>query len=95
MNQKTITLQVGNSDDKLPQSEWSAFLETLREDIRTYALEIHFAGGSETSAPWQNYAWVFNCLVEDAEILRENVTETRRFYRQDSLAWTEGETAFI
>lgn len=93
---KTIIIQIGNSDDKLTQKEWSAYVKKIERAIIKHASEVHFSGFSVGDAPWQNAAWVF---VPDPEgftkYLPERLREIRTEYRQDSIAWTEGETQFI
>jgi hypothetical protein len=92
---KTITLQIGNSDDKLTQAHWSKFVFEIGDYISRYAETVHFFGISAGDARWQNAAWVFVCKPEIVEILKENITNTRRAFLQDSVAWTEGETEFV
>lgn len=91
----TITLQIGNSDDKLSQKLWSHFIGEIDSAIRTATSEIHFTGCSFPSAPWQNAAWVFNLPHSTREWLTRRVAEIREEYKQDSVAWTEGDTKFI
>lgn len=88
-----ITLQIGNSDDKLTQAEWSAFYKAIDTAVSYFAKKIHFAGAAAIDAPRQNACWVFE--IEDAKELRSAVTRIRHDYLQDSAAWTDGETEFI
>ena len=93
---KAITVQIGNSDDKLSQKKWSMFVGEIDTEIRNATSQIHFTGYSIPSAPWQNAAWVF--VVENEktkEWLMRRVAEIREMYKQDSVAWTEGETSFL
>lgn len=93
---KTITIQIGNSDDKLTQKEWSDYVEIVKQIVEVYALETHFFGGSSNWQPWQNVAWVIRIFSDDTmESLVRNLKEVRAEYNQDSIAWTEGETKFI
>jgi len=91
----TITIQIGNSDDKLTQREWSAFVISVRGAIAGLATNTHFFGASESFSIWQNAAWVIDCGEESAEILKAKLKEMRHHWRQDSIAWTEGTTEFI
>lgn len=54
----TITIQIGNSDNKLSQMEWSAFIKDVVEVVESLASVVHFYGTSLGDAPWQNAAWV-------------------------------------
>jgi len=92
---RTIIIQIGNTDDKLTQVEWSAFCRHMQAAINEHAQQIHFAGGAEYHMPWQNACWVFEIAPVMADCLRPKVIALRTEYRQDSVAWTEGETAFV
>lgn len=92
---KTITIQIGNSDDKLTQKEWSEFVCEMLNAIHIFSKEIHFGGGSASFEEWQNYAWVFVATKDQIKNLKARIKPIREFYRQDSVAWTEGETDFI
>jgi hypothetical protein len=92
---KTVTIQIGNSDDKLTQKEWSSFCEYIGFEIVRVAAHVHFSGASDTTAPWQNTAWVFEIEPSDIEPLKGRIATVRAEYQQDSVAWTEGDTSFI
>lgn len=92
---KTVTVQIGNSDNKLTQQDWSMFVTQVDNTIEEIA-QVHFHACSNGGDPWQNAAWVF--VVEndlDAMRLQAGLTDIRGKYNQDSIAWTEGETAFL
>lgn len=95
---KTITIQIGNSDNKLTQKEWNIFCETIN-GLLFYEKEninLQFSGGSPTNAPWQNFCWVFTCAkYRTIKTLCKNISEVGKSWNQDSIAWTEGETQFI
>ncbi|MEI6193600.1 MAG: hypothetical protein WCS42_04645 [Verrucomicrobiota bacterium] len=92
---KTITVQIGNSDNKLRQVEWADFVETVKNLIASFAVEIYFFGGSSNWESWQNACWVF-CLNDyDVAKLNASLTVVRKRYKQESLAWTAGQTVFI
>ena len=93
---KTVTLQIGNSDDKLSQQEWSGYVRSVAEALDDWRVQIHFAGSSPADTPWQNYAWVF-IPKDPGEIsdIRYSIKVVREAYRQESVAWTEGETQFV
>lgn len=100
----TITIILGNSDNRLTQQEWSEFVSEVIGvipkkhpwDLAPCPVETHFSGGSGIAAPWQNVCVVVVC--NEPEIiskLRHDVREVRRKYRQDSVAWIEGKTEFL
>ena len=93
---KTVTLQVGNSDDKLAQMEWAAFVARIRDVFdETPYVDVHFFGCSNPTECWQNACWVFVADPGVIEQIKSELIAIRAKYRQDSVAWTEGETAFI
>ncbi len=92
---KTLTIQIGNTDDKLTQREWAEFVSVMKEWIWKYCDEVHFFGASSNWEKWQNAVWVVTCELHRIQILKKVVSETRTRFRQDSAAWTEGETIFI
>ena len=95
MRKITVSLQIGNSDDKLTQLQWSDFVTVIGNIIQMHKGEIHFFATSEGSQPWQNAAWIFNVSENSLKILQKHVTETRKDFKQDSVAWLEGITVFI
>jgi hypothetical protein len=92
---KTATLQIGNSDDKLTQKEWSDYVNEISKTLEYRKIAIHFSGGSVNWAQWQNYAWVIALNEEAISELLSQLCLIRKKYRQDSVAWTEGDTEFI
>ena len=91
----TIAIQIGNSDDKLTQREWSAFVSLVDSCIKEHSQAIHFSGAAWGCAPWQNAAWVCEVLRSHIPSLKAHVKRARQQYRQDSVAWLEGSTEFI
>ncbi len=92
---KTVTVQIGNSDDKLTQERWAKFNGFVNYAIARRAHKIHFSGHSNSVAPWQNSAWVFEIEKERADMLLHDLATLCEMFSQDSIAWTEGETQFI
>jgi hypothetical protein len=91
---KTITLQIGNSDGKLTQGQWAAFVQEIRGLLGCLLPgQLHFFGVSAGYEEWQNAAWVFN--TDEGDWIKDHVEVIRAKYHQDSAAWTEGETSFI
>lgn len=91
----TVTIQIGNSDDKLTQAEWAEFIAEVQSDMIACRVRVHFFGTSAGNARWQNAAWVVEGNDRALGYLRKWVTERREKYRQDSAAWTVGETEFV
>ena len=92
---KTITIQIGNTDNSLTQADWSRFVDAVTVCLLGFQADMHFFGGSVTWAKWQNCCWVFNYGPEKLANLKQAVAEIGTLYQQQSIAWTEGETVFI
>ncbi len=92
---KTITIQIGNSDDKLSQSSWSAFIHRVNNTIDIYAYDVYFTGFSLPTAGWQNACWVFSITHEKSLRLWGEMKVICSDFKQNSIAWTEGDTTFI
>jgi len=91
---KTIVISIGNSDNKLTQVLWSEFVDDVDTAIRTSG-KIHFFGGAANWMPWQNVAWLFDCDEGEIELLKRYLTQLRKRFNQDSIAYIEGNTEFL
>lgn len=92
---KTVTLQIGNTDDKLTQEEWANYVADMRAAIMSLASQTHFFGGASNWDRWQNVAWIVVCGPGEIEQLKTAASAVRKQYRQDSVAWLVGDTEFI
>lgn len=92
---KTITIQIGNSDDRLAQTKWSQFVKAVGYWVHALSKEVHFFGTSNGDSVYQNCCWV--CVMDDGpmQILREHLLEIKSVYLQDSISWIEGTAEFI
>jgi hypothetical protein len=94
----TMVIQIGNSgnsDDKLAQQQWSNYVSQMYSKIMMYAEEVHFSGGSQFDAPWQNACFVFEIGKSHCTGLSIELKSIRENFNQDSIALTQGETSFI
>lgn len=90
-----VYLSAGNSDDKLSQAEWSAYVVEVITQVASIG-HTHGAWYSLPNAPFQNACWCVEFRkVSDVAEAREVATEIRQKYRQDSMAWAVAETEFI
>jgi hypothetical protein len=94
MAEVTIAIQIGNSDDKLSQEQWSSFVGRINLVLQVYT-KVHFFGGSNNWAVWQNIAWVVVCPMDFVTVLKQSISAIGREYNQDSVAWLQGSTEFI
>ena len=91
----TVTIQIGNTDDKLAQPEWAEFYTEVHQLLESMSDRIHFAGASDSTRPYQNACWVAEIKASETPILESRLDNIRRRYRQDSIAVTFGTTRFI
>jgi hypothetical protein len=91
----TLIVQIGNSDDKLSQKDWSRFGSEVDALIQDFAAEVYFSGHSHGLAAWQNYCWVFTAHQEGSLRILEELRGLAASYGQDSIAVTIGHTEFI
>lgn len=91
---KTVTIQIGNSDNKLAQVDWANYVSEVRRKILRYCYVVHFFGGSSNWENWQNVAWVITGEDDNLALLLVELIEIRIKFQQDSIAWTEGKTQF-
>jgi hypothetical protein len=88
-----VTFAIGNSDDKLSQAGWSAFVGAVHAAVDQavqHGARIQFAGYSAPGAPWQNALWAVEIPGYDWDLvkaLRAALRGLAKAYRQDSIAW--------
>lgn len=92
---RNILIQIGNSDDKLSQAEWSRFIKQLRNVLIVARARLHGEWFSAADSPWQNANWCIDATSVDRKFLRETLIRLAQNFRQDSIAWTEGEVEFL
>jgi hypothetical protein len=92
---KTVSLQIGNGDDRLSQREWHDFVIAAKELVADYCAKLHFFGAPENWCAQQNVAFIFDAQDERLDELKARVTALRKQFRQESAAWTVGETTFL
>ena len=95
----TITIQIGNTDNKLTQQEWSRFVKRVADHVEYYAEEnlaqVHFFAASSGEMAWQNAAWVMQFTDDEIPNLRVTLAEVAKDFSQDSIAMTCGTTEFV
>lgn len=92
---KTVTVIIGNSDDKLTQAQFHQFFTDAATRISELAHHVHFCGAPSNHHPWQNVAWVFEVGDWQRTQLKEELAAVGKTHKQDAVAWIEGETQFI
>jgi len=83
---KTVTIQIGNSDDKLTQKEYSRYIEIVSEHIKKWEKTRHFFGFSSPDAEWQNTCWVIEIPDLSLKFLLKELKDSKWSFKQDSIA---------
>jgi len=97
----TMTIQIGNSDNKLTQEMWANYHsdvnDLLCQDAYIVgALQVHFHGASCAYEKYQNICWVININDKMTEtFIRKNLIAIRKAFNQDSIAIHCGGVEFI
>lgn len=92
----TIYVSIGNSDDKLSQRDWAAFIREVTSLVEGTADQVYGWWYSTSDMPWQNAVVAFLLNAGKRDQLRAEVSRLREKYRQDSIAWAEApRTDFI
>lgn len=65
---ETIYVSIGNSDDKLSQAMWAAFVDDVDSIVRQYATTVHGQWFSLPGSRWQNACWCFEAEPEEFSI---------------------------
>ncbi len=91
----TVSVLIGNSDDKLSQAEWAQFMCLVGRFVSDKAKHVHFAGHSDPACIWQNACWVFEISTSDIQELKETLIKVKEKYRQDSIAFVLGAAELI
>jgi hypothetical protein len=85
----TVYVSVGNSDDKLSQADWSAFVQQTRIALSGHARETHGEWYSLPDQPYQNACFCVVLADDHAPLVREDLTRLRVAWGQQSVAWAE------
>lgn len=85
---------IGNSDDKLGQREWAAFVTEVRELVKSFGImfgEWH----SQPADSWQNACFCVAVGEQREGHLKVLLRELAARYRQDSISWVTGDTEHL
>lgn len=82
---KIMIVCIGNTDNKLTQQSWAAFVNEIQLTLRQYPHTLHFFGGPSTYAPYQNALWMFEIEENYIKELKDKFKEVREIFGQDSV----------
>lgn len=91
----TVSILIGNSDNRLTQTEWNQFVRCMASALESNCLNIHFSGGPEGWSSRQNFCWVVEMLPSDVPRVRDLVRDIRKEYGQDSAAFVIGKSEML
>ena len=92
---QTLSILIGNSDNKLSQQNWAQFCISMGSSIRHHAARLHFYGLSNPDSEYQTACWVVEIEDKDLDSLIKSIAMKRSMYEQDSIAVIYGQTQFI
>lgn len=90
-----VYVSIGNSDDKLSQVDWSAFVKRVLRLVRMHGGVVHGEWYSLPHHRFQNACICFDLIPGSGERIKAKLAEIAAEYRQDSIAWAAAETEFI
>lgn len=95
MEMTTVTIGIGNSDNRLSQAEWASYVKEVRSCVKAFAHKVHFDGGTNWDSPRQSACFVAEVPPRSSEPLAQSLQDIRRTYLQDSVAVTFGTTELV
>lgn len=96
MSKNTIVVQIGNSDNKLTQKQWSDYYEQIERVVDIFSKEVFFKGCSNSNSEYQNAAFIFSIEENENDYdLMKMLVIIKNMFNQDSIAYQIGETDFI
>lgn len=86
VNEISVRVGIGNSDNKLTQRQWADFILDARALALEYARQVLGYWFSLADQPWQNaeLGWIMPASRLDA--LRGDLADLAEAYQQDSIA---------
>lgn len=92
---RTVHVAIGNSDNRLSQSEWAAFVGAVDIQVRRLGDPIYGFWVSPSTSEYQNAAWAFQLEPHLFDAMRSELVRIGGEFNQDSIAWNESETELI
>jgi hypothetical protein len=91
----TLSVLVGNSDNRLTQMEWSSYAGKVNDLVRACTYHTFFNGAPYTASLFQNHCWVFSIHKDDYDKFEGEVREVALHYEQESVAIVKGKTHIL
>lgn len=92
----TVHVSIGNTDGKLTHAEWADYYR-LADELLTEVLTTQVYGRwhSLPATPYVNACWAVEIPDEHVDALKDALGRLAAKFRQDSIAWLDGQTEFI
>lgn len=85
----TVYVTIGNSDDKLTQSEWSDFITRIQHAFHNLAYHQHGEWFSNPDSKYQNAIWCIEVREVMIHRIKDQLSMIAKKFRQESIAWVE------
>lgn len=82
-----VYISIGNSDDKLPQRRWAAYMLDVRLCLRDFKVTTFGVWSSFPDSIYQNASYCFEVKDERVPELKGNLSAIAKIYEQDAIAW--------
>jgi hypothetical protein len=92
---KTYYITIGNSDNKLSQSDWARFMDRVRLACEAYSRQVFIIGYSAANSRYQNMIISGACMPSGIDVLRSILRTLAHQYTQDAIAFTVVDSADV
>lgn len=90
-----LFIEIGNSDDKLTQREWSRFIAAVDSVIDSYSTRVFGRWFSSPESIYQNACFHFEVSGRVFNAMEEKLGVIAKRFNQSSIALTQGDTVFV
>jgi hypothetical protein len=90
-----VFVSIDNSDDRLPQIQWSNFCVSVRSVIYRYASVVLGWWLSPVEDQWQNACACFEIRADLTPALKMGLRSLASLYGQDRIVWADATTAWL
>lgn len=87
-----VYVSIGNSDDKLSQEAWSAFVEAVDQEL---PLERHGVWFTLPNSRWQGACWCVEVDGRSENRIKDALAEIAAEFDQEWIAWAPADTERI
>lgn len=91
----TISVLIGNSDNRLSQVMWTNFIAAVNHTLLEFAIQFHCKGYSAPTSMYQNACFVFEASNVHFSSIEHNLRRIARKFSQDSIAIVYGDSKLI